>query len=138
MFISYIQATLSSFWRQNGDSFKSHSKHPVLKKKLKRSDTEDIKERERRAPQPEAGYENASEKVGNAFLQIGESSFKSEYFGKIPGSDVKPGSHRGPVLTTPAPTKPASRKCYVKPQKKCKTTPKQDCKQVRVLSLTLR
>ena len=66
--ISYIQATLSSFWRQNGDSFKSRSKHPVLKKKLKRSD------------------------AGNAFLQIGESSFKSEYFGKIPGSDVKPGS----------------------------------------------
>ena len=92
MLISYIQATLSSFWRQNGDSFKSRSKHPVLKKKLKRSDTEDVKERERRAPQPEAGYEKASEKVGNAFLQIGESSFKSEYFGKIPGSDVKPGS----------------------------------------------
>ena len=104
MLISYIQATLSSFWRQNGDSFKSRSKHPVLKKKLKRSDTEDVKERERRAPEPEPGYENASEKVGNAFLQIGESSFKSEYFGKIPGSDIKPSSHRGPVLTTPAPT----------------------------------
>ena len=79
----------------------------------------------------------ASEKVGNAFLQIGGSSFKSDYFGKIPGSDLKSGStsyhqtDKLPALTTPAPAKHNSRKCSVKPQKKCTTTPKKECKQVR-------
>ena len=78
----------------------------------------------------------ASEKVGNAFLQIGGSSFKSDYFGKIPGSDLKSGStsyhqtDKLPALTTPAPAKHNSRKCSVKPQKKCTTTPKKECKQV--------
>ena len=72
----------------------------------------------------------ASEKVGNAFLQIGGSSFKSDYFGKIPGSDLKSGStsyhqtDKLPALTTPAPAKHNARKCPVKPQKKCTTTRK--------------
>ena len=108
-----------------------------MKPKISRTEEEN-NERERRSSESDAGYENASEKVGNAFLQIGDSSFKSDYFGQIKGNNVKPGlssyhatgASQGPALTTASPTKPSSRKCYVKPQKKCKTTPSEDCKQV--------
>ena len=131
-----LQAPLSSYWRQKKSTDSSRTRHSVLKKKPKVSELEDSKERERRSSESEAGYENVSEKVGNAFLQIGGSSFKSDYFGKIPGSDLKSGltsyhqTAKVPALTTPAPAKHNSRKCPVKPQKKCTTTPKKECKQV--------
>ena len=133
----------ASYWRQKKSTgaSKSRTKHSVLKRKPKISRIDENNERERRSSETEAGYENASEKVGNAFLQIGGTSFKSDYFGQIKGTNVKPGlssyhpagtgASKGPVLTTASPTEPSSRKCYVKPQKKCKTTPSQDCKQVR-------
>ena len=130
------EAPLSSYWRQKKSTDSSRTRHSVLKKKPKVSELEDSKERERRSSESEAGYENVSEKVGNAFLQIGGSSLKSDYFGKIPGSDLKSGltsyhqTAKVPALTTPAPAKHNSRKCPVKPQKKCTTTPKKECKQV--------
>ena len=143
-----LQDKLTSYWRRKKSvgSSDTRVKHSVLEKRQKNKEIGDTNERERRSSESEAGYENVSEKVGNAFLQIGGSSFKSDYFGKIPGNDVKPGAsspsssyhqaaqppYNQPVLTTPTPSKATSKKCYVKPQKKCKTTPKEECKQVSV------
>ena len=128
----------ASYWQQKKSAGASQSrpKHSVLKRKPKISRIDENNERERRASEIDAGYENASEKVGNAFLQIGGTSFKSDYFrpGLSSPHPAGSGASQGPVLTTASPSKPSSRKCYVKPQKKCKTTPTQDCKQVGGMS----
>jgi len=145
--VETTQANYQNNWRRKksfGSSKQRAKANKIFaKNRLSRSDDEGTEvDREKRLSEPD--FETASEKVGTAFLQIGSTSFNSNYYGQIPGIGQKN------VVTTPSTnykqqskalestykphhttTKaPVVKKCYTSPQKKCNPVTKKECKQV--------